>query len=258
MPPYDPNERDRVPPAPSSSASGGPEDPVVYPAAEDRRSYVGHSPDDAHRRAAFGRRPSDVPLTYERRSIVPYVIGFLVLVALVPLVMHLGGRDRTAARWGEPDSTATTAAGGEVVHAPAGAKQRFADWAAEGGGAALPQESEENHPYTSQGIRLLADALTEATQGVKIADARQLIDDLRVQADRLQSSPGQDKHSEYAHAAFVAAAKLVGELNDAKHTGADDAGALMTAANAVKPDAPLSPQGEQVRKFFRLAAKGLP
>jgi hypothetical protein len=252
---YDPDERDRATPP----ADGGPEDPVVYPAAQDRRSYAGHTPDDAHRRAAFGRRPTDVPVSHERRpNIVPYVLGLLLLVALVPLVSHLRERDDAVPWGGATDSTAT--AGGEVgaVSAPAGAKQRFADWAAEGGNAALPQESEENHPYTSQGIRLLADALTETTQGVKLPNARQLIDDLRVQADRLQSSPGEDKHAEYAHAAFVSAAKLMAELHDAKRTGSDDAGELAAAANAVKPDAPLSPQGAQVRKFFRLAAKAIP
>jgi hypothetical protein len=253
---HDPDARDRVtPPAPP----GGPEDPVVYPAAQDRRSYVGHSPDVAHRRAAFGRRPSDVPASYERRrSVLPYVIGAALLLLLIPLVAHLRSREQVATRWGEIDSTATAA--GEVA-APAGAKQRFAEWAAEGGNNVLPQESEENHPYTSQGIRLLADALAEATQGAKVENARQRIDDLRVQADRLQSSPGTDKHAEYAHAAFVSAAKLVGELHAAKPGAKGASGddeALMEAANAVKADAPLSPQGEQVRKFFRLVAKTLP
>jgi hypothetical protein len=252
-----PNARDR---GPQPDGLGGPEDPVVYPADQDQRSYVGSSADDAHRRAAFGRRPTDVPLTYERRrSILPYVIGALLLLALIPLVGHLRGRDQVAARWGD---TATTAAGGEVDRdapaAPAGAKQRFSEWAAEGGNTALPQESEENHPYTSQGIRLLADALAEASQGVKIDDARQRIDDLRVQADRLQSSPGKDQHAEYAHAAFVSAAKLVAELHAAKRTAAGDADELTTAATVIKPDQPLSPQGENVRRFFRLAAKALP
>ena len=56
----------------------------------------------------------------------------------------------------------------------------------------------------------------------------------------------------------MSAAKLVAELHDAKHAAASNAGELMEAANAVKPDTPLSPQGEKARKFFRLAAKALP
>ena len=254
---YDPNDRDRVPP---TGGLGGPEDPVVYPAEQDRRNYAGSaSPDDAHRRAAFGRRPTDVPVTYERRrSILPYVIGALLLLALIPLIGNLRNREQVAARWGEP---ATQAAGGEVdpnaPSAPAGAKQRFVEWSAEGGNTALPQESEENHPYTSQGLRLLADALAEATHGSKIADARQRIDDLRVQADRLQSSPGEDRHAQYANAAFVSASKLIAEMHDSKHAAASNSSELMEAAKAVNPERALSPQGEQVRKFFRLAAKAL-
>ena len=251
----DPNDRDRVIPP---GRAGGPEDPVVYPASQDRRVNAGGTPDDAHRRAAFGRRPSDVPMTYERRrSILPYVIGALLLVALIPLVGRVRGGDEAAPRWGDT----TIASGGEVgrdVGAPAGAKQRFAEWAAEGGSNPLPQESEENHPYTSQGIRLLADAITEASQGLKVADVRQRTDELRTQADRLQSSPGDDKHAEYAHAAFLSATKLIGELHEAKQSAAGDTKELAAAAGAINPAAALSPQGEQVRKFFRLAAKAMP
>ena len=251
----DPNDRDRVIPP---GRAGGPEDPVVYPAEQDRRANAGGTLDDAHRRAAFGRRPTDVPVTYERRrSILPYVIGALLLIALIPLVSRMRGRDQVAQRWGDT----TVASGGEVgrdVGAPAGAKQRFAEWAAEGGSNALPQESEENHPYTSQGIRLLADAIAEASQGLKSADVRPRTDELRSQADRLQSSPGDDKHAEYAHAAFVSAAKLLGELREAKGGAGVDAKELTAAADAVVPAKALSPQGEQVRTFFRLAARSLP
>ncbi len=235
-----------------------PDDPVVRPAEDDRRTEVGRRADDAHRRAAFGRRPSDVPAPLERRrSLIPYVIGILLLVALVPLLGRMRGLDERPPAGG--DSMAS--AGGEVGHevsAPAGAKQRFSEWAAEGGNNALPQESEENHPYTSQGIRLLADALAEATQGVKIEHARQRIDDLRVQADRLQSSPGVDRHAEYAHAAFATAATLIAELHDVKPGAANDGREVAAAADSVRPDAPLSPQGEKVRRYFRTAAKALP
>ena len=79
-----------------------------------------------------------------------------------------------------------------------------------------------------------------------------------MQADRLQSSPGKDQHAEYAHAAFVIAAKLVAQVQDAKGAAASSGNELTAAANAIDPARPLSPQGENVRKFFRLAAKALP
>ena len=252
---HDPNDHDRVVPP---GRAGGPEDPVVYPAEQDRRANAGGTPDDAHRRAAFGRRPTDVPLTYERRrSILPYVIGALLLIALVPLVGRMRGGEEPPPRWGDT----TIASGGEVgrdVGAPAGAKQRFSEWAAEGGNDALPQESEENHPYTSQGIRLLADAIAEASQGLKVTDVRPRTDELRTQADRLQSSPGDDKHAEYARAAFASATTLLGALHQAKRGAAGDTSELAAAAAAINPATALSPQGEQVRKFFRLAATSLP
>ena len=205
-------------------------------------------------------RPADVPV--ERRGAAPVVTETRrgsPLKWLIPLLLRLvigfaltrnrGAEPEVAAV--DPSSTQSAAAAGEVAPAAgAGAVQQFVTWANEGGNAALPQESEDNHPYTSQGLRLMADALGAASAG-RGGDYTQRIQNIRAQAERLQTSSDNDQHAEYAHAAFRDAATLIGELRGAP------ANELTQSANAIQPALPLSPQGTEVRAFFRQVASAL-
>jgi hypothetical protein len=257
---YDPNDRDR-------DAGWVPRrDPDAVPG----------DVNEVHRRAAFGTRPGDVPMTeHRRRSPARWLIPLLLVLALVPLLARLGDRGERRDVAGRDDPAAMSVAAGEVdrgvggtgVGGPgmsagiAGSIERFIEWAEKGGNEALPVESEENHPYTSQGIRLLADALTEATRVGTVQNAAERVREIRAQADRLQRSSGRDEHAEHAHAAFTGAARLIAELRAGGDAAASNGSQLMAAARAIEPGEPLSPQGEQVRQFFRKAAaamEGLP
>jgi hypothetical protein len=184
-------------------------------------------------------RPAGRPVWRRRRSRF-WLLLFPLL--LLPLLMRDGDRADVDGRTGDASVTTSTA-GGEVV--AGGAVDRFAEWANRGGDAAVPAESEDTHPYTTEGIRLLADALGEAGGTADRVSA------IRIRGDQLgRAAGGGDRHAEYAHAAFVDAARLIGELRG----GADP---LLSAANAVRPGRPLGPQSAEVRAFFRQAAAAL-
>jgi hypothetical protein len=212
-------------------------------------------------------RPADIPV--ERRDAAPVVTETRrgsPLKWLIPLLLLLAiGFALTRNRRAEPEvaavdpsSTQTTTSAGEVAGAGAAAGattgsnavQEFVTWANQGGNEALPQESEDNHPYTTQGLRLLADALGSATAG-RGGDYTQRVQNIRAQAERLQTSSDNDQHAEYAHAAFVDAATLIGQLRGSP------ANELTQSANVIQPALPLSPQGTEVRAFFRQAASAL-
>ena len=218
-------------------------------------------------------RPADVPV--ERRDAAAPVVTETrrgsPLKWLIPLLLLLViGFALTRNRRAEPEvaavdpsSTQTAASAGEVAGAATGAAagaaagatgsnavQQFVTWANQGGNDALPQESEDNHPYTTQGLRLLADALGAASTG-RGGDYTQRVQNIRAQAERLQTSSDNDQHAEYAHAAFRDAATLIGELRGSP------ANELTQSANVIQPALPLSPQGNEVRAFFRQAASAL-
>jgi hypothetical protein len=207
------------------------------------------------------------PVATRRRSPMRLLLPLLLLLAVGFALTRFGRDARPEMATTDPMQTTIGAAGGEVVGgtttggtdgvgassglaggAGAGAVQQFVTWANQGGNQALPQESEENHPYTAQGIRLLADALGAATNG-RGGENAAAVARIRSQADQLQRSSDDDRHAEYAHAAFMDASRLLGQLH-----GGEAQATLTAAASRVMPDRPLSPQGEQVRAFFRQAA----
>jgi hypothetical protein len=208
------------------------------------------------------------PVGTRRRSPMRWLLPLLLLLAVGFALTRFGRNAEPEVAVGDPTQTTVGAAGGEVVGGAttggtdglgassglaagsgAGAVQQFVTWANQGGNQALPQESEENHPYTSQGIRLLADALGAASTG-QGGDHAATVSRIRSQADQLQRSSDNDEHAEYAHAAFMDAARLIGQQH-----GGEARAELTAAASRIAPDRPLSPQGEQVRAFFRTAAR---
>jgi hypothetical protein len=216
-------------------------------------------------------RPADIPVerrdaaapvvteTAHRSSPLKWLIPLLLLL-VIGFALTRNRRTEPEVAAVDPSSTQTTAATGEVAAPAAGAAavgatgsnavQAFVTWANQGGNNALPQESEDNHPYTTQGLRLLADALGAASTG-RGGDYTQRVQNIRAQAERLQTSSDNDQHAEYAHAAFRDAAVLIGELRGSA------ANELTQSANAIQPALPLSPQGNEVRAFFRQAATAL-
>jgi hypothetical protein len=210
-------------------------------------------------------RPADIPV--ERKGAAPVVtetrrgspLKWLIPLLLLLVIGFALTRNRRAepeVAAVDPSSTQSATATGEVAApaagaaAGAGAVQQFVTWANQGGNEVLPQESEDNHPYTTQGLRLMADALGAASTG-RGGDYTQRVQNIRAQAERLQTSSDNDQHAEYAHAAFRDAATLIGELRGSP------ANELTQSANAIQPALPLSPQGNEVRAFFRQAATAL-
>jgi hypothetical protein len=231
---------------------GGPLGPKVAPRLRDPLV----SPSEARARTRDRDRAAGEPIPKrpaERRRRFPLwllLIPLLVMPLLLmrpdrdddaPVVGAAQGAEAVAAAQPDPSLT-TSAAAGEL--ATADSVRRFAEWANRGGNQALPAESEENHPYTREGIRLLADALGE------VGATPDRVRAIRARADQLQRAPDDDRHAEYARAAFVDASRLIGELR-----GGGDA--LLQAANAIEPDRALSPQGPEVRAYFRRAAVAL-
>jgi hypothetical protein len=219
-------------------------------------------------------RPADIPVqrtgaatpvaTETRRSSPLKWLIPLLLLLVIGYALTRNRRAEPEVAAVDPSSTQQTATGevaggaaatGAAAGAAAGATtgggavQQFITWANEGGNDALPQESEDNHPYTSQGLRLMADALAAASTGR--SQFTQGVADIRAQAQRLQTSSDNDQHAEYAHAAFVSAARMIGEL---RGTPANE---LTQSANLIQPALPLSPQGNEVRSFFRQAATAM-
>lgn len=91
MPPSDP---------PPPSTAGRAVDLVDV--ADARRPLAEGGPDAAHRRAAFGRRPDDVPVLPGRRRVWPWVLGVLLLLALLAFLPPL----LRSLRAGRPDARA--------------------------------------------------------------------------------------------------------------------------------------------------------
>lgn len=227
-----------------------------------------HGTHRASARGDAGRREAAPAVAGPRRRRgLPFWLTTLALVLVAGWALaRLTGRDGGAVAASYPGTPAgagvATASGGEVAGgggigassaAAGGAVAQFASWANEGGNQALPAESEANHPYTSQGIRLLADALAQASTAAGTDHAAR-VETIRARATQLQTAEDDDRHAQYAHAAFVDAARLIGELQGARGAGGAD---LTTAAGAIDPEQPLSPQGTQVRAFFRQAASAL-
>ncbi|GLC25804.1 hypothetical protein [Roseisolibacter agri] len=251
-------------------------------------AYDDRYPDDRDRPEPippYQSGPGYDPRTGAPLATAPAVVhrrrrGGAFWAALAVLLLVIGWGLTRLGRNAEPEvaamdpvntPTTTTTAGGEVVgdagvggrtdgvavsaahpdSVGAGAVRQLVTWANQGGNQALPQESEANHPYTAQGLRLLADALGAASSG-RGGEHAAAVARVRRQADLLQASPDDDQHAEYAHAAFMDAARVIGDLR-----GGEARAELTAAASRVQAGRALSPQGEQVRAYFRLAAAAL-
>ncbi len=247
-----------------------------------------HHPDDRDRPEPippYQSGPGYDPRTGAPLATAPAVVprrrrGGAFWAGLAVLLLAIGWGLTQLGRNAEPEvaaldpidtPTTATTAGGEVMGdagvggrtdgvgvstgrpdgAGANAVEQFVTWAGQGGNQALPQEPEGSHPYTAQGLRLLADALGAASAG-RGSEHAAAVARVRRQADLLQASPDDDQHAEYAHAAFMDAARVIGDLR-----GGEARAELTAAASRVQPGRALSPQGEQVRAYFRLAAAAL-
>jgi len=155
----------------------------------------------------------------------------------------------------QEDTMASASAAGEVdlaaASAPAAA-ERYADWEARMHAAA--PAAAVRREQVADGIRLLADAVSDATPNTEEQLAEQLAA-MRWHGEQLALQPADTTYADYAdaghaHAAFAHAAMLLGALPEVPGGVTE---ALTRAADAVDAR-PLAAQGPAVRTFFRRAA----
>lgn len=207
---------------------------------------------------------ADINVERKGPSIWPWIIGLIVLALLIwALAEMLGGRDdaRTTAVPGDtvprtqevaPAPTTDPAAPGVATAAPA-AVQEFERWVDR---RDAQTDMGQQHQYTINGLRQLADAIESLAQRHEARPAvQQSIQSVRQQADRLeQSDPAATQHANLTRDAFTSAADAIGTLHREHHAQATGLENQVTqvrqAAQAIQTGTPLLQQQQEVQTFF--------
>lgn len=211
---------------------------------------------------------AQIPIERKNRSsMLPLIIGAILLLLL--LGWCWSRRDNDDVVPAASDTTAAagaaTGAAGSAAGSSTGAAAGAANTNAGGSGAVAQfvqfvasrdtaQETEGNHQYTSQGIRLLASAL-DGIAGGNPSIAQQA-DSMRSSVDRLQRSSDKDLHADDARAAFNAAVSAMEAIDKARGRTRDVA-PMRAIAKELKSTQPLMPQLGVVHRFFEAARDAL-
>lgn len=192
---------------------------------------------------------ADIQIERKERSLWPWVIAVLLLLAL--MAWWLGSRGGERAAMAPADSAvesmmATGDAGAELP----GAVNVFLRWAndRQAGDMGL------DHNYTANGIRNLA-AATEALAAPRADALQQDLERVRAQADTLWQSTSSLEHANYTRRAFMTLGSLLHDVQQQRAPDATvDVAAVRSAAEAVRANQPLLDQKERVHQFFAHAA----
>jgi len=191
----------------------------------------------------------------DRRRFPRWVL--IIPVLLIILVIRRRGHDAELSRTGmaaaalAPGGLTAAVRGGTVANVKStdeSAVTRFVDWANEGDYEARRQGVVEDEPYAARGIRLMSDALATVTAS-RGSGWNDRVAAIRQRADRV-SHVAANQQADTALAAFLDATRLIGDLG-----GRTDE--LTRAAKAVRPAHPLGLQHDDMRAFFRIAARTL-
>lgn len=156
------------------------------------------------------------------------------------------GRSGTA---GAAVGAATGAAAGAMAGGDSSAVSQFAQFVQQ---RDTTQETEEQHAYTSRGVRLLAGALDQVAGQSGQGAIKVYADSMRSSIDRLQRRGPKDAHAGDAKAAFSAAVSAMTVIDKAQGKTYDVA-PMRAIYNRLKPGQPLLPQLATVNEFFQAA-----
>lgn len=194
---------------------------------------------------------AELHVVRKSNSIYPWLLIGLVVLALV--LWWLLGRNRGEPQLGTAmtDSTLVRDSSAGMSSSAVRDFARFAE-------ADLPVSV--SHNVTADGLRKLAAAIEAVAPSGTVAgmDVGLRADEIRQRADSLQRDPSSLTHARQTREAFLLAASVLQQMQEARFTGmTDQTRQVMDAAQGLKADADLLDQTPQVRQFFTSAATAL-
>ena len=117
-----------------------------------------------------------------------------------------------------------------------------------------------SHNVTADSLRKLAAAIEAVAPSGTVAgmDVGLRADEIRQRADSLQRDPSSLTHARQTREAFLLAATVLQQVQEARYPDmTDETRQVMDAAKGLKADADLLDQTPQVRQFFTSAATAL-
>ena len=212
---------------------------------------------------------AEIPIQRKERSnLLPLILLALVALGLLAFCFTrrntpaTAGADSTRAAPATADTTRTATAPAPAAGAAAGAAATTGDSSAVAqfsrfvAARDTSQETEGQHAYTAQGVRLLAGALDQVAGQNGSAAIKVYADSMRSSIDRLQNKGPKDVHAEDAKAAFSAAVSAMSTIDKAQGRTADVA-PMRAIYGRLKPGQPLLPQLATVNEFFQSADQAL-
>ena len=190
------------------------------------------------------------------RNHVPLFLGALVLAFLLWLLSQTQDRDATADD--SREAVVNTSPGPSAAAVPKVPEEvdEFVTWVQNS--PADPGLGQE-HEYTADGIRRLADALSAVA--AQMPDRRayaERLASLRERADDVRSAAQSRQHARITRDVFTQVAVLMKDIQAAR--GAESTlvvTQLREAAEAIRPDQELLQQTPAVRQFFERASAAL-
>ncbi len=122
------------------------------------------------------------------------------------------------------------------------------------------EEMDIDHKYTSEGIRLLAVALSDMADqlGADDLNIQQKKDELKLKADRIQKDPNSTQHADTIRSAFKISAELMDEIQKENFPNLENqVSNVKETAENVDPNTQTLNQKENVKAFFSSSAQAL-
>ncbi len=194
---------------------------------------------------------AELHVVRKSNSIYPWLLIGLVVLAL--LLWWLLGRNGGEPRLGAAmnDSTLVRDSSAGMSSSAVRDFTRFTE--------ADPPVS-ASHNVTADGLRKLAAAIEAVAPSGTVAgmDVGLRADEIRQRADSLQRDPSSLTHARQTREAFLLAATVLQQVQEARYPDmTDETRQVMDAAKGLKADADLLDQTPQVRQFFITAATAL-
>ena len=192
---------------------------------------------------------AEIHLEPKSRSIWPWVLGLVALVAVIAIWATAADRDPA-----EESAAARPAAEAPVgtAGAPGGAVGEYLAFAGASAGANAQAQMGKDHEYTAEGIRKLRDALKVVVDRSNDQDAGARFERFREVADRIEKDPASGAHAGAVRDAFTQAADVLGSVDSAPNVQG-----LRSTAESIETSQPLLDQREKVHSFFRQSADAI-
>jgi hypothetical protein len=197
---------------------------------------------------------ADIHLERKERSVWPWVLAILLLLAL--LIWWLFGRrgdlERTVLAPAD-SAVESVMSTGDTESDGTGAVDVFDRWNQD---RQARSAMDLDHTYTATGIRNLAAALESLTPSDAKASIENDLTMVRANADTLWRNASSSEHANYVRSAFLRLANAMSTVDD-RHTAdlRDEIGNVRQSAEALRTDRPLLDQRNRVQAFFDNAAE---